>query len=76
MAKQVFKDVPGYDTLEISDHKNVRAKAYEVFKGTKKMYRKAQYKTPNKRKQVFVNTGECFEFISVDYLYKITFQND
>ena len=75
MAKQVFKDVPGYDTLEISDHKNVRAKAYIVFKGTKKILCKAQHKAPNHNKQVFVNTGKYFEFISVDYLYKITFQN-
>mgnify|MGYP001411638116 CR=1 FL=1 len=76
MAKQVFKDIPGYDTLEISDNKNVRAKAYEVFKGTEKVYRKAQYKTPNHKGQVYVNTGKYFEFISVDYLYKITFRND
>lgn len=75
MAKQVFKDVPNFDTLEISNHKNVRAKAYDFYKGTKKIRCKAQYKTPNHRKQVFVNSGKGFEFLSVDYLFDITFRN-
>ncbi len=76
MAKQVFKDVPEYDTLEISDHKNVRAKAYIVFKGTKKIPCKAQYKTPNHKGQVYVNTGKYFDRTSDEYLYKMRFRND